>query len=71
MGEWGWGGAEAELGCAPPAPGHLMASPLWVSLGPALGGQEGIHSSMSQVTSSVSAVPCPGWHVNNQSSDDG
>lgn len=50
MGERGWGGAEAELGCAPPAPGHLMASPLWVSLGPALVGQEGTHSSMSQVT---------------------
>lgn len=71
MGERGWEGAEAALGCAPPAPGRWMASPLWVSLGLAFGGREGIHSSMSQVTSSVSAVTCPGWHVNDQSSDGG
>lgn len=69
--ERGWKGAEAELRCAPLAPGRLMASPLWVPLGLALGGREGIHSSMSQVTSSVAAVTCPGWHVNNQSSDGG
>lgn len=71
MGERGWEGTEAAPGCTPPAPGHWMASPLWVSVGLALGGQEGILSSMSQATGPVSAVTGPGWHVNDQSSDGG
>lgn len=59
----GGGKMKAELSCALPLLGHLVASPSRVSLGLAFGGQEGTHISMSWGTSSVSDRTCPGWTI--------
>lgn len=66
MGGRRWEGAVAGLSFAPPAPGAFDGSTIMGLTGCSSRRPGRIHSSMCQVTSSVSALTFTGWHVDNQ-----